>query len=71
MAIIWVRLPSHYKSSTSLPFLVDGGHVADLKSVVVVVLDGVREGVEVGRWRLQLAADGIAMVLDDVFLLLC
>ena len=31
------------------------------------MLNGVGEGVEVGRWRLQLAADSIAMVLDDGF----
>jgi hypothetical protein len=37
------------------------------KHQVVVVLDGVREGVELGRWRLQLAADGVAVVLGDGF----
>jgi hypothetical protein len=37
------------------------------KHQVVVVPDDVREEAEVGRWRLQLAADGIAMVLRDGF----
>ena len=37
------------------------------KHQVVVVPDDVREEAEVGRWRLQLAADDIAMVLRDGF----